>query len=121
MLLCCKVAVSITASFGSWIWQRGNHGLTYRGAAAPMLLEHLHILDAKTGTEQAQILGDGGVGGFPLRPLLSNDERRVLALNGGTDMARLIDAKSGVLLACVQRRDGFIGEASSAPTYLWSA
>ncbi|MGZ0188780.1 MAG: hypothetical protein ACKVH0_12380, partial [Alphaproteobacteria bacterium] len=99
-------------------WRGGAYGV---GSRDSIIVEEnssgdLHILDAKTGAEKVQIPGDGGVGGFPVRPLLSNDERGILAMNGGADMARLFDAKSGALLTRVQRRDGFIGEASGTPS-----
>jgi len=67
------------------------------------------VRDARTGATRFQIEGDGGKGGFPSRPLLSDDETRLMAVNGGADMLRLIDTGTGDVLAAVERIDGFAG------------
>lgn len=67
------------------------------------------ILDARTGEVLHSEEGDGGVGGFPVRPYLSADERWMIGVNGGADMLRLIDTQTGRVQARIGRRSGFSG------------
>lgn len=72
------------------------------------------ILDAKTGETIRTIAGDGGAGGFPSKPHLNAGETLLLAVNGGGEMARLIDVATGRQLAGVPRRDGFLGHSNAS-------
>lgn len=77
----------------------------------------VRILDARTGDELRAIAGDGGVSAFPSPPLLSADERFMLAVNGGADMIRLIDTGTGEIRAALPRRDGFDGQLAAAADF----
>lgn len=75
------------------------------------------IIDAQGGEVLHQLRGDGGVGGFPVRPYLSADERWMIGVNGGSDMLRLIDTSTGQVRARVARREGFTGLLQPSPDF----
>lgn len=98
-------------------WRGGAYAL---GAADRIIVEEtssadVYFLDAQTGAARGGVSGDGGVGGQPFTPRISADETLALAVNGGGEMARLIDVAAGRQIAGAPRRDGFLGHTKALP------